>query len=241
MTCICGIEITAEDLETLIDPVHRHITATHPEYAVSTVSVRNYLEAEERSTGRVEPLAEFGTIRTEPITPDQADNIIDFFDHAAFPDNPAWGSCYCMFFFWGGRANAEWGHRPWREVRSAQHERIVTGRTTGALAYAGDRLVGWCNATARSEMPDKLKGGDDAVSSVVCFVVAPPYRGHGVAKALLDEAVEMARGAGFSSVEGYPVADPADQRVAFHGSLGMFQGAGFYVAGEDPLVVRLDL
>jgi GNAT superfamily N-acetyltransferase len=240
MTCPCGAEFTAADTEALVEPVFEHFDTSHPEYGLSRVSVRNYLDAEDRSTGPVEPVEGLGSTEIVPISPDRAGDVIRFFDVDAFPDNPAWGSCYCMFYFLGGN-QPEWGHLPWQEVRQAQFDRIESGSTTGTLAYVDGRLAGWCNASARSHFPGKIAGEDEEVCSVVCFVVSPPYRGHGLATRLLDTAIEGARTAGFRSVEAYPKRDPDSAAAAFVGSLELFQRAGFYVASEDPLVVRLDL
>lgn len=240
-TCGCGVEITEADTDTVVDPVHRHFTEAHPEYGLTPVAVRNYLDAEDRATGETERLETIDPIRIVPVEPAAADEILSFFDHELFADNPAWGSCYCMFYFLGGAGNHDWGNQPWQDVRRAQHDRISTGRTTGVVAYSGDRLAGWCNATSRAEFPGHRQGGDERVCSVVCFAVAPPYRGHGVARLLLDGAVAMARDHGFDAVEGYPVRDPSSPQAAYHGTLDLFQGQGFRITSEDPLTVRLDL
>jgi GNAT superfamily N-acetyltransferase len=71
---------------------------------------------------------------------------------------------------------------------------------------------------------------DTPVWSIVCFVVSRKVRGERVAAALLDAAIEYARAHGATTLEGYPV-DTGDGRVpaanAFHGTLGMFERAGF--------------
>jgi GNAT superfamily N-acetyltransferase len=102
-------------------------------------------------------------------------------------------------------------------------------------------MVGWCNATARRELPGLADGADDDVASVVCFAIAPPYRGHGVATRLLDGVVTGFADLGFARLEGYPVRDPGDERAAFHGSLDLFMKFGFAIVSDDPLVVGLEL
>lgn len=242
MTCRCGVSLSADDTGALIEPVFEHFDRTHPEYGLSRVSVLNYLEAEDRATGPTDRVEEIGEVAIVPLAPEHADDVVRFFDFDAFPDNPAWASCYCMFYFLGGNANPEWGHRPWQEIRQAQFDRITAGLTTGTLAYVDDRLAGWCNASVRSEVPGRLTGEDDERAvSVLCFAVAPPYRRHGLAGALLRGAIDWARASGFTSLEGYPVRAPASAAAAYHGSLEVFQSAGFYIASEDPLTVRLDL
>ncbi len=241
MTCHCQTVLTAFDTETLVDPVKAHFDEAHPEFGLTTTSVRNYLEAEDRSTGPTERLDSIGRVEIRPITPEAGEEAMHFFDTDAFPDNPAWGACYCMFFPRGGHANPDWGDQPWRVNRSDQLDRIARGQTTGMLAYVDGRLAGWCNATARSEFPGFSTGDDAGVASVVCFVIAPPYRGHGLATRLLEAVVGEYGAKGFTRLEAYPARDPADEREAFHGSLDLFRELGFEVTSEEPLVVGLEL
>jgi GNAT superfamily N-acetyltransferase len=76
---------------------------------------------------------------------------------------------------------------------------------------------------------------------VVCFVVSPPYRRHGVARVLLDGAVSTFAGRGFERLEAYPVRDATDQRRAFHGTVDLFANSGFEMVSEEPLVMTRNL
>ncbi len=241
MTCHCGVEMAAPDTAALVEPVHHHFTESHSEFGLTPVAVRNYLDAEDRATGGTERLETIGEVTVGEIGPDRADEIISFFDHDAFSDFPAWASCYCMFYFLGGGENPDWGNQPWQDVRQAQHDRISAGRTTGVVAYVDGRLAGWCNATSRSEFPSHRKGDDGEVCSVVCFIVAPPYRAHGLAGRMLEGAVDMARKRGFAFIEGYPVRDAKSAQGAYHGTFELFQEQGFVIASEEPLTVQLAL
>ncbi|MCI0679272.1 MAG: GNAT family N-acetyltransferase [Actinobacteria bacterium] len=242
MTCHCGAVLADADTAALVEPVFTHFHSTHPELGLSRVSVRNYLDAEDRSDGATAPVGRPEHIDVLPITPDRADDIIEFFDRAAFADNPAWGSCYCMFYFLGGGDNPEWGHIPWQETRETQHDRLREGKTTGMVASVDGQVVAWCNATARSEFPGRVTGDDDhRVCSVVCFVVAPPYRRHRLATMLLDGAVESARAAGFRAMEAYPRREPQSAASAYVGPLDLYLRAGFIVTSEEPLIVGLEL
>jgi ribosomal protein S18 acetylase RimI-like enzyme len=81
---------------------------------------------------------------------------------------------------------------------------------------------------------------------VVCFVVPPAYRHQGVARALLQGAVEYAAKRGARIVEAYPI-DKAKRGAddwMWHGAKSMFDRAGFEeVARRKPQrpVVRLHL
>ena len=241
MTCDCEAVVAAEDNESLIGPVKAHFDEVHPEFGETLASIRNYLESEDRSSGPTERLATIGEVEILPMGPDSAADAIEFFDTDAFPDNPWWGACYCMFYPRGGRTNENWGQETWQENRDAQQHRIETGETTGMLAYSGDKVVGWCNATARAELPGLATGDDEKVVSIVCFVIAPPYRGHGVATRLLDGVVNHFTDTGFRRLEAYPVREAKDEARAFHGTLDLFSRFGFEVVSEKPLVVGRDL
>ncbi len=241
MTCDCKAVIAAEDTESLIAPAKAHYDQEHPQYELTLSDMRNYLESEDRSTGPTERLAAIGEIEIVPMGTDSATDAIAFFDTDAFPDYPQWGACYCMFFPRGGRQNENWGQETWQENREDQLHRIEEEKTTGMLAYSGDKVVGWCNATPRAELPGLATGDDEGVVSVVCFVIAPPYRGHGVATRLLQGVVTTFTNRGFSRLEAYPVRESNDHRRAFHGTLDLFQRFGFEVVSEEPLVVGLDL
>src|SRR3970040_1517015 len=94
MTCHCGVVLSGVSTESLVEPVFAHFDQAHAEFELSRVSVRNYLEAEARTTvdlDRREKVVEIEIVR---LPPDRADDAIRFFDLDAFPDNPAWGSCY---------------------------------------------------------------------------------------------------------------------------------------------------
>lgn len=120
--------------------------------------------------------------------------------------------------------------------RRALRALVDQGRPTGLLAYDGDRPVGWCSVApwddfGRLDRSRKLGRVDDTpVWSIVCFYVHRRARGTGVARTLLDAAVDASAAAGAEVVEAYPV-DPGEGRAvassAYTGLLGMFLDAGF--------------
>ena len=106
------------------------------------------------------------------------------------------------------------------------------------MAYRDGEPVGWVSVGPRDDYArlqhSKVLGpvDDKPVWSIVCFVVARAARGQGVARALLDAAVDYAREHGATLLEAYPV-ETDGERVpaanAFKGTLGMFERAGFEV------------
>jgi GNAT superfamily N-acetyltransferase len=118
--------------------------------------------------------------------------------------------------------------------------------------------VGWVSLAPR-EAYERLEASkvlarldDRPVWSIVCFVVSRRARGSGIASALLAAAIEHAHEHGATTLEAYP-ADTTAGRVpaanAYHGTLSMFERAGFSVVARrqwnrtSPVrpIVRLDL
>src|SRR5262249_40030813 len=67
-----------------------------------------------------------------------------------------------------------------------------------------------------------------SVIGVSCFVIAPPFRRHGVASAMLDRVIEDASARGASWIEGYPHNEPEEGDPGhFRGPRSMFESRGF--------------
>ena len=106
----------------------------------------------------------------------------------------------------------------------------------GMLAYVDGEVAGWCGFGPRPDLPRLVRSqtipkiDDLAVWSILCFNVRPGYRRRGVAAALLDGVIELARRSGAPGVEAYPI-DPEGGRVdtnfGYVGVTPMFEHAGF--------------
>ena len=134
-------------------------------------------------------------VEVRELTPELLDDYLRFFDKDAFTDFPEWSGCYCGFYDtpgddWDASAKAGPAHRV------ARAERIRSGRANGLLAIADGRVVGWCNAQARSNFLNMRRYAtvvDDPtepVGSIMCFLVAPGHRGKGIGRALLNAACD---------------------------------------------------
>ena len=108
----------------------------------------------------------------------------------------------------------------------------------GLLAYADGEAVGWTGLGPREEFirlerSRYLRRVDDVpVWSLVCFFIRRDARSRGVARQLLEAAVEYAREHGAPALEAYPVdPDPEvgtiNAKAAYPGSVAMFEAAGF--------------
>lgn len=123
----------------------------------------------------------------------------------------------------------------------------------GVVAVRDGEPVGWCgigplDGYPRLRRSPLLRGVDPAHWMVTCFVVPVRFRRQGVARGLLDGAVQHARASAATSVGAVPV-DPSARASTtaaelYHGPLGLFLAAGFEQVARPSAsraVVRLDL
>lgn len=246
----CDVLIQADDCDGAADAFVAHGQESHtwsyPEQAIRNYA-RNYGEATERLTGDTERLPEIAAVTVHPVTEERVGDWLRFFDHDGFAGNPDWASCYCLEPHLP--APPEQPERAWRETRATMAERLRGGTTFGYLAYVDGRPAGWVNASLRSDYglyrqvdphgPEATK-----VVGVSCFVIAPPFRRHGIASALLDRVIADAPARGASWIEGYPHNKPEESDAGhFRGPRSMYDARGFEPTKvrERDTVVRLAL
>src|SRR5262245_4410254 len=185
-------------------------TWSYPAEAIRNYA-RNYADATERLTGSTERLPEIADVKVYPVTEDRIDDWLGFFDHDAFAGNPDWASCYCLEPH--VPATPEHPERAWRERRAMVAERLRGGTTFGYLAYVDGRPAGWVNASLRSDyglyrQVDPNGPEPTSVIGVSCFIIAPPFRRHGIAAILLDRVIADSPGRGAVWIEAYPYNKP---------------------------------
>src|SRR5262249_20652466 len=230
----CDAVIEAGDSDAIADAFvahgHEGHTWSYPEEAIRNYA-RNYAEATQRLTGGTERLSEIGDITVHPVINDRIDDWLRFFDHDGFAGNPDWASCYCLEPH--VPATPDHPERAWRETRAAMADRLRSCTTVGYLAYVGRRPAGWVNASLRSDYGlyrDVAPDGPDPASviGVSCFIIAPPFRRHGVASALLDRVIADADGRGATWIEAYPHNTPEGNDAGhFRGPRSMYEARGF--------------
>ena len=207
------------------------------------------LAADPAARAELERLPEIGRVEVRDVTPERVPDWLEFFDHRAFADFPVWQFCYCMETH-RTQSEEEWMRRTRDDNRRDMSEMIRSGDVTGLLAYVDGKAVGWCNYGPTTRLGGvMMKLGLEApehegVGSVACFVIAAPYRGHGVATKLLDAAIARLRDRGLRAVEAYPSrsANPSAQSH-YRGAMAMFLHAGFepYRERERYLILRKTL
>jgi GNAT superfamily N-acetyltransferase len=167
-----------------------------------------------------------------PATPALWPQIAELF---AAGGDPKW--CWCQ---WWRKPGGSWNDAD-IDANRADLERLVGEQPApGLVALMDGAAVGWVGLGPRDDFPrltrsrtlPKLPG--EGVWSINCFVVARGHRGRGVARRLLEAAVEYAGRHGARIVEGFPVETGGSRMAsagAYTGTRSMFEGAGFTVAG----------
>lgn len=168
------------------------------------------------------------SLEFRPVTPKRWSDFENLFGARG-----AAGGCWCM---WWRLPKREFDAQKGEGNRRAMKAIVDAGRVPGLLAYHQGRPVGWCSVAPRREFSRLERSrilapvDGEPVWSVVCFYVAKPYRGRGVAVGLLKAAVEYVRRCGGKIVEGYavePKKGSTPDLFAYHGSAAMFRKAGF--------------
>ncbi len=206
------------------------------------------LEHDPAAQAEIARLDSIGPITVEDVTPDRIGDYQDYFDHVAFRDYPGWQSCYCMETH-RTQSDEEWAVRTAGDNRRDMTGFINDDKVTALLAYADGTPVGWCNYGETTRLNGVMHrfglnaAEQQGVGSLACFVIAAPYRRHGVAAALLEAALDRLRAQGVRVAEAYPARSSDSAQVNYRGPLQMFLRAGFepYRETERHLIVRKTL
>ncbi len=166
--------------------------------------------------------------------------------------------CYCRFWHFAGDDNA-WllrcAERP-DANRAELAAEVEDGTLGGVVAVADERVIGWLALEPAERMTKMVArrlyrglphfaGQRRGVRMIGCLLVDPALRRRGVARALIEGAVRVARERGAVAVEALPrpVADPARDEALWLGAESTYRALGFReVAGAaGHPVLRIDL
>ena len=186
------------------------------------------------------------SMEIKPLSPDLIPSYLDFFDNRAFSDDSPCGPCYCTAPSIDAASEAqmvsEFGGDVKGTLRRYAVDLLAEGRIHGYLAFENNIPVGWCNAGDRDSFLSWIPEIARRVSlgktvSVLCFAIAPGYRGKGLSFALLEHIVEDARNQGYAAIEGYPRMQKDREPYDFNGPLRLFEKAGFVETAREGEVV----
>ena len=184
----------------------------------------------------------------KPLSTESSADYLDFFDNRAFTDNNPNGPCYCT----SPNQDEESIQKMVSEfktygvkdtIRKYAVEMLNNNKIHGYLAYDGNLSVGWCNAADIESysgfVPDFARNNTCGKTiSIVCFEIAPEYRGKGIASAFIDRVCNDAKSKGYVAVEGYAKLSDKRDDFDYQGPVRLYQKAGFTeVARENGQVV----
>ena len=191
-------------------------------------------------------------IEIRKLTAALAENYAHFFDVTPHDDHTDKDELPCYCITWRSDdtyvGNDHW--YPTREERRARAIQFIKdGKLQGYLAYHGNEIVGWCNATAdcqggvdylRGYWPIAEYSADVRVKSIFCFVIAPEMQRRGIATQFVERVCNDAADEGFDFVEAYVNKDFTDTANELRGPLAMYKKCGFSKSAEQEgrVVVR---
>lgn len=171
------------------------------------------------------------------LTQELNKDYLDFFDNRAFSDGNPNGPCYCTSpnqdeetikqmvseFQANGVKNT---------IRKYAVEMLNDRKINGYLAFDNGLSVGWCNAADIDSysgfVPDFARENKCGKTiSIVCFEIAPGYRGMGLASAFIDRVCDDAKANGYIAVEGYAKMSVVRDEYDFTGPIRLYEKAGF--------------
>ncbi|MDR3149031.1 MAG: GNAT family N-acetyltransferase, partial [Oscillospiraceae bacterium] len=124
--------------------------------------------------------------------------------------------------------------------RKEAERQIVEGVLRGYLAYVDGVSIGWCNANDRANYPAEPVYDDtpfyalteNREKAVICFEIAPEFRGKGVATALLQRVVDDAKAEGYVAVVSFPFVRNERYEWDCCGPLRLYEKADFSKVSE---------
>lgn len=190
----------------------------------------------------------------KPLTPELVADYFDFFENRAFADDSPY-RCYCQVYQMSKTQYQaiydDVAKNPGPASRAEAERQIANGILRGYLAFVDGLSIGWCNANDRANYPAEPVYDDtpfhapaeNREKAVVCFEIAPEYRGKGVATALLQRVINDAKVEGYNAAVGFPVM--RDERYEWDcaGPIRLFEKAGFFKVSEKDgrMVMRKEL
>lgn len=107
--------------------------------------------------------------------------------------------------------------------------------------------VAWCNVNDKSAysrfdfdagVSDFIRESEDKhIKAVTCFVIAPEYRGKGIATALMEKVLQDAQLESYDAVEGYPRLHDKYEPFDYTGPIRLYEKLGFVKMAEKGNVI----
>jgi GNAT superfamily N-acetyltransferase len=185
------------------------------------------------------PSVELASLTLEAADTRHADALVNLFERTGTP-------CHCQYWHFSGDKNA-WLDRLFNapeENRSAFLAGLHAPKLKGVVALSAGQAVGWmklCAAERVSKLYEQrlykglpcFSGERDGILTVGCMLVDEPWRRRGVARALVQRGIELARATRARAIEAFPRRhDQLDAPELWLGPLNVFVAAGFRIVND---------
>jgi GNAT superfamily N-acetyltransferase len=195
-------------------------------------------------------------IKIRKLTPELSGDYFDFFENRAFTDDSPY-RCYCQVYQMSKTQDKEasdYAKENGLDVgqisKKVAEQQIETNALRGYLAFVDGVAIGWCNANDRANYPaDPMYDtpfhapAEACEKAVICFEIAPEYRGKGVATALLNRVIADAKAEGYKAVVSFPAIRDERYEWDFNGPMRLYEKAGFVKAAQEDgyFIMKKDL
>jgi len=176
-------------------------------------------------------------IVVKKLTPDLIDTFTEFFENIEYEHAPNWKSCYCHYYH-SSCSFDEWKTRTSEQNKLASIQAIYDGMMTGFLAFKDDQCIGWANVNnvrtyprLEKELLPYIENKEVALS--ICFVIHPEHRGRGIARSLLDHAIDYYRCQGYDGMIALPIQADFRKELQYRGTMHMYEERGYEEIGQD--------
>ncbi len=173
-------------------------------------------------------------IRIEQLTE------VNFTDYETLTSCESGGGCYCAFWHQKITSMQEWDSRKKENPllnRQIVLDKVRTGYHVGVLAYCDDILAAWISIGPLIDFYWTWKRiaqlGEAAkeIAAIMCFTIAPDFRGKGLQAQLLKSLIAYAAQRSWKTIEAYPFDESAVEKhgdaVIWPGIAKAYSDAGF--------------
>jgi GNAT superfamily N-acetyltransferase len=168
------------------------------------------------------------------VSPMNASRRDDFYRVHSLVNHADW--CFCVA--WWTSTWEKWGSRTAQENRALREQLFDRGVYDGYLLYLDGKPAGWCQCSPRDQLTKlcqqyRLKS-DPEVWAVTCLLIAPSYRGQGLAQKLLHGILKDLKRRGVRYIQGFPRrGENLTTEDVWTGPEVLFQRMGFKVEKDD--------
>ena len=176
-------------------------------------------------------------LEVHPATASRWTDLVAVIGHCAVANK-----CWCAYWY---LSNADYKSGWGEQNRLPLESRVAAGEEPGIIGYVDGEPAAWVSVAPRTAF-DRLNRSknfapldDVPVWAVNCFVVAKPFRRHGLMPLLARAAGDFALARGAPGAEAYPI-EPSEKSGSgdlYVGTVNAFEAAG-YVEVARPLPRR---